>query len=532
MARPTTIRTKGTARMPMVPDQLIKQPRPMLFPQAGMNTTLPLSELPPQQALLIENLVARHGAYVSRFPVVKVGAASSSALIYATDFTLSNKRRFLLRWRVDGVDYYVGGAWVPIPGPAFAVSGGLFSITGWGDALLFTGGNVGIYKIDFSGISPTMSVIADSPTAVIHMAQFGQRVVVSLNDKIKWSGNRDDTAWAIDDLGAGEEPLKSTPDGLTDSQVAVAPITDDKGFVLRTNSIWSVTTTGNVDAPFRFTRLYAGIGIEQPHHFVFTPQGVVLLTKDTVLLVAGSGGITDIGGNIHAALQAAGTLDKRNARLIYDTRENELRVSLRDAEGQHVYRHGFAKNTGWVKDKLALPLKSMVFSRYRQGTVINQLTGTINSLTGVINDLGVTNKTSGGIYTTSTTPAYVMRDDSAATMDDTLDSVAAVPFRVETGILPMPATPNKLTLTDVEIRYEATQPVLLTFEVSRDNGTTWTMFDQFTVPATNGPKLANATCSLTDDEIMLALSASDARGFRLISFVPKVQLGGEVTNAS
>lgn len=498
-------------------------------PPSGMTTQLRPNQLPRTAAALIENMRIRDMHLITRDGTNVIGDLSSTNLVYATQVELSSGRKFTLRWRLDGVDYLKTGTWAPCNGvPVSAGKTTTLAITGWNDTVVF-GTQIGtLYTIDFSSGVPTISVLSvDAPANTIHLATFAGRNIASVRGtRIQWCVKNDNTQWVDTPtlFGSGFEDLISAPGGVVDRQTAVIPVTDELAYVIRTNSVWQMTLTGNSDAPFNFSRLYSGVGAPFPGGVCEVSDGVCFMSRDNVVYISQSGGKVNIGEPVREALRVDARY-LRDVSMAYDVRNDCLRLSIPDANSlgaSKVYLYDF-KSQGWTLDVYPFPIKAMSFTRYAASVRIGDLVGTIAQQVGTIGDLGSSDKTVGFIYTMNGDPRRVVRDDSSqnnnAERDVNSNGTTVVSgFRIETGYIVKDRTIERITILEMAIEYEADEDTALVFEYSDNAGFTWTQYSAVTALATTGPRVLSVRQSLDRENIRLALSTEASPNFRLIAW--------------
>ena len=541
---PRTVKERFVPQFPaVVSPEAVPQPLTFFVPPKGMNTQLRPVQLPREVGRLIQNLQIRDGHYKLRDGTDIIGAISSTKLLYATAVKLSSGRTWNLRWRVNGVDYLKGGAWTPCSGASYsAPATAQVSVTGWNDTLVFTTGSGQLMVISFTNNVPTVTVLTDSPSNIGHVTTYAGRIIASarLGTRIYWCVKNDNTKWDSTDplnQGAGFEDLLSAPGGLVDQQTAVTPISDEYAYVIRTNSVWQMTQTGNADTPFRFTVLYQGIGCEYPGTVAAVRRGVCFPSRDTVIYLSPDGGLQEIGIPIRELLR----VDKkylRDACGAFDARDNEYLLSIPDDNAlgaTPVYRFSMTE-MAWVKEIYPFPIKSVAFIRYTASLSIDELVGSIDQLTGAIDDLGQSDRTVGLMFAMAGSAKLVARSNfernNAAERDVNSGGVTvAGGWRVETGDIVPQRSLYKTTLVKVEIEYEADAAAALTFEYSEDGGTSWIQYAERTAAATTRSRVLRVIHTIERDSIMIAVNCAASPNFRLLAVHAHASSGSQAEDA-
>lgn len=509
-----------------------------LVPAKGMDTGARLNMMEPAVARLVENLMFRDNAYQTRFGTSVIGTAAGSQVVYATEFFLSNGDSYLIRWKETGVDYLVAGDWRPILGAPPSASTELsISATGWNDTLVYTSQSGKIQSISFVTGVPTVSEIFESPYNSIHLATWAGRIIASIRGTvIAWCQKNDNTQWELTDLGAGQEDLLSAPGGIVDSQIAVIPLTDENAYAIRSNSLWLITQTGNFDAPFRFNRLYQGVGASWPLAVTSTRNGAAFLSHDDVIIANLVDGLRSVGKQIRRSIIGLERKYLRRACIAYDGRENELRLSIPDgnAAGHKIWRYSINSDL-WTVDRYQFESRAISFSRYNQsGLVIDDLPGFIDSLPGVIDDLGITDRTTGLIFTVADDGKRVNREDETRLKDvDSASLDVDRGWRVETSYVYGGPSLKKTSLVEVFIEYESEGPGIILMEYSDDGGNNWNYYDEFTVANTQGrPEVMSFTGTFERNHIQVAASCQDTPNMRILALHARTAEGAMITDAS
>ena len=528
----------------MIPPAILPQPKIYFQPPGGMHTGVRLDMIPPSMGRLVQNLVIRDGAYKTRDAVDFVGAAGDGEVAYATEILLSNGDSWLIRWTETGLEYYDTGSWVGVLNGTLAKSDGasMVTITGWNDTVVFSTQLGKCWLLSFATV-PTLTDLTESPVNVTHLTTFAGRIIASvLGTRIYWTVKNDNTDWT--GLGSGFEDLIGSPGGMVDTQCGVVPISDEIAFAIRANRVWQMTQTGNFDAPFAFGQLIASVGSIAPSTLCSLPGAAAFLSKDNVVIVSPSGGKQEVGDPLRRTINALGREYLRYACMVYDPREDELRLSIPDGDGQlnqKVWRYN-RKADAWTQDSYQFGIRSISFSRYLQSIVtidgLDAISGTIDGLPGIIDELGVTDKTAGCIYAMADDSHRVAHD--AYTRNNTSDrdtdfAGVYVPggWRIESGYILPGTSIEKTQVIEVQLEYESEGSQDIAFEYSDDGGQNWTEFDRTTVSDTNDQSLIlSVRKHIYRDRIQLAVSCEDSKTIRLIAMHVFTAKGARIADAS
>src|SRR6266850_985495 len=223
----------------------------------GHDKTSALSRIGEGYCRLVRNLMFRDGQYFTRDGVITFGDITTNPIVHAQEVILSSGSIYAVMFNTGGVYVLQNGVWSATSGASWSTSDlRAFSLTGWGDSVIFAEDTLGIFRLDFTGLYAKTRLT--SLAGVKHLATFDGRIIASLADRVQWSVKNDETDWS--GIGSGFEDLRSAMNGRPDGQTAVVPLSDDTALCIRTNSVWLMRTTGNFDAPFVFTLLENGKG--------------------------------------------------------------------------------------------------------------------------------------------------------------------------------------------------------------------------------------------------------------------------------
>ena len=392
--------------------QVAAQWVPLCWPPQGMNCTDPVASITMSQPRWAFNVVPEPGRWKTRYGTAYVGdgvgyvAESSTTIVYARQVIDASGSEWLIRWTTTGVEIIDGGAWVACTGPALGMNKyGKVAMTGWANLLIFSDGVTGTYALDMN--ARTYTLITDAPAAG-DLATFNLRIIASIpnTSRVQWCVARDYTDWTSTNLGAGYEDLLSAPGGSVDTQTAVLPVSDEIAYLVRSNSIWQMEPTRNLDAPFAFSRVVATLGSRWPATCVTIPGGIAFMSDEGVYLFRG-GQVEDLTAPIRSMFAGVPQTALRSACMCYDQHAENLRLSGDftvetgtpiTVSSNLTLRWHFRIGGGWTADYFRENQKVRAVSstlNYRRRLTIGELTGTIGDLEGVVGDLGVSGTQSG-----------------------------------------------------------------------------------------------------------------------------------------
>lgn len=507
----------------------------------GMDKQSPLISMDPEKLRLVRNMLVRYGAYKTRDGTELMGTIATSNLLYATDVILPDGTYYLVRWRVDGVDVYYDGAWHTIPSDFTGSENEPFAITGWINRVIFTAGNGRrLFELFFDTAGISVSELGDSPTGIVHLATFNQRVVASrLEDgSVLWSVAKDHTDWS--GLGSGEEDLLSAPGGKPDDQTAVVAVSDHLAYCVRSQSVWQIRDTGDFDAPFEFTRLYTYVGSRWPMTVTAIPNGFIAMGDAGQIWKVTSQGYMDVSEPIHDDLSSMDQATKRTCCATYDLKFDEYRLTRLDAASttaQRILRYSVTK-TIWTEDVYPFPVKSISYAQFAKILTADELMGTVDALVGSADDLGVGSRSPGAIYAASGASRLVIRDDSTKNAIGLRDvNYAGVRvasgFRMESGDIRVSDPIKRQEFAEMICYYETDDETTLDFDYSYDGGVVWNVASQQTVQATLGrPRPMKVQRTADRPFLQFAVSAEAAPNVRIIGFQAMMREGARTVDTT
>lgn len=475
------------------------------------------------------------------------GTAASTYVVGLAIFTTVQGNDYPIRVTTTGVSIWSGGTWVALSGPVLALNNwDYIEFSVWGTKMMFTDGVSGLYLIDLT--ANTYALISTAPIG-LHLTTFNGRVILSYivkdtaangasgtqSTRIRWCVKNDNIDW--DGEGSGYEDLLSAPGGVVDIQHAVIPMTDADAFVIRSSSIWIMSTTGFFDTPFAFVQRF-NQGTDAPRTVVrvpstesrnIHPSQIMLLGNDDVLLV-GPDSVEEVGLPIRDQLINS-SLDVSRAVAGYEPKMREYRIHVppyTDANTESVvFRYNIDKGT-WVHDTLPYQLRRMAFKDLRAVLSFDQLTGTMDSLSGSMDALGVSARSPGMIFSTGP-DKYVVKEDSTKTFDVGISGFeAGIPIEIRTGDI-LPTGPlNTTQALKVQLEYEASRVVTVQFDYSIDQGTTWQSYGTLSLAITTGSTIVVYRYNREATRMMFRLTSTNAGGLQVHGFDVTTVRGAEI----
>jgi hypothetical protein len=499
----------------------------------GHDKSSALSRLPEGVARLVRDLCVRDGEYVTRDGTQALGDAADAAIVHSQEIVLASGSIYNCRFKTNGVQVLQGGVWQAASGAGWNTTDlRNFSITGWGDSVVFAEDTLGIFRLDFTGAYAVTRIKALG--GVKHLATFAGRIIASVDDQIVWSIKNDETDW--DGLGSGFEDLRSAFGGRPDGQTAVVPISDDTALCIRTNSVWLMTETGDFDAPFRFTRLADGNGkgCKWPRTVAGTAGGAIWVGDDGAIWMYEDNKVVDISHAIYHSLDTTPGLLRR-ASASYDLRYGEYRLTIPDGSATSIVSR-FNRSLGlWTEDSYQFPIRSVSFALYGQQITIDELVGTIDSLVGTVDDLGGTKPIVKAMFTMADPYRLTVLEKRVIVAGSRDINQAGNPangsLRIETGYVRAGDVLHRTETFQIVTEYECDFACTLQYYYSDDGGITWNLLTSPAIGVTTKPTQLALDYTLDRDNIQFAVVSADVAKLKLIDFFVTARQGGMIIDA-
>jgi hypothetical protein len=521
--RPIEFDAARPMRIPQI-KELVPQILTFFHPAKGLDTATRLGYLDRGSAPVVTNYSIRRGRFETRTPIQAMGTAAASPVMYAADFVTQSGTVYPFRLTTTGLDKWdlYSLSWLPVAGVALTGSvTDFFAVTAFGSKLLFSNGIDGLWEYDpLAGTATKIATSAKVPSAK-HLTTFNGRVIATnvVDDtgphptRIRWSTKLNETFWDETDqvhIGAGFEDATASPELETDIARAVFPVTETLALLARSRSIWTMTATGYVDAPFGFSLLFPEMGTDSPYSIDSIPGGgIVGLFRDNFYVVTTQGPVA-VGHPVIDALLPQ-ISDPGEVFGTYEQIAQEYRVVIKETGA--VWRYSF-RDKGWTKDVYPVVPKSVATTRYKkQSLTIAQLTGTIASLVGTIEDLGTTDRVH-GVYLPSGNTVY--REDSTTTSDF---GGTPVTTELRTGLI-LPESPLKtVEINEVQLEYELfALSATVTVEWSSDGGLSWNSYSTFQLSTTGQvPDVASVRKTVSAKQLQLRATTQGVTPVRIVA---------------
>jgi len=512
MAKTITSRgvSQPSAKLPVAAPGIVVEEIPYWQTCKGVDYTHKLSRVTPEYASELRNMWIRDEFIVGRCGTGPLGGTITDSILGHVNFITVDGVSTMLRFRVDTLERWDGSAWIIIFMKPLVTLDDRYTWTTFGNCLIFSDGVHGMWQYD---AETGICTLIEGAPAARHLTTFGGRVIASGvivdgNSEpgwIVWCVKNNSHDWT--GIGSGYEPLLSTPGGDVDAQRGVQPITDYTAIVLRSNSTWTMTQTGDVESPFRFSRISPGMGTDAPYSFVGVPSATVGLMKDDVYVVS-EGHTESIGAPIRRRL-----LENKDwmpwARGAYNPDEREYVMLLNNIE----YRYSFRFQAWTTTEMPLLPHWVEWGGKGFTGLTIDSALGTIDTplpSDGTI-DSEVGPLVSRGMIYSSYTRTI---EEVVGLFTDTDESDPLVPFdspmTLATGLLQVGTPLEETEITEVQFEYELIDyfgSVNANVEYSIDGGASWQGYGAAIMAPTvyHGARIFAVRKSLVGHNIMLRL---------------------------
>lgn len=428
--------------------------------------------------------VARHG-FMLKGDIV---TASTSPIMRVVDFVYNDQQSALIRFLTTKVQFWDGSSWVDASG-TYTLTGTTdddFTYTSYNNLLLFSNGVDGMFSYDPT--TNSVKKIVGAP-ACQHLTTFNGRVIASsvfnvssMPYRVQWSVKNDYTDWV--GIGSGFEDLLSTPGGEIDGVTGVYPQTDYTALMVRERSTWQMTETGDVDAPFRFERLYAGLGSTWRDSIVVVPGAIVGFFNDDIYMISDRD-IQKIGTPIARALKYRNGTAKVYGTYVRLTREYVfVQYDPNSNFAPYIYHWSFL-DSGWTRDDFPAPnprslsvtsgIKRSLTIATSTGTIADAGTATIISEVDTV-DIDELNS----IIVADENRIWY--EDAGAFTDQAVDGTFyTYEKRLTSGLLMLASMLNKVHVNGVQLVYESDTDVDCDIIVTDGDGLNQ---DDTTVPMT------------------------------------------------
>lgn len=375
------------------------------------------------------------------------------------------------------------GSFVQLSGTAMSDLqwGDFFSFVGWGNYVITANPVVGMHKLNLTDY--TYTEMSGVPVGPNHVTVFGNRVVVTrpvhLPGRIQWSVKNDSDDWT--GLGSGYEDLLASGGTRHDSPWSVWPVDETRALVVRERSVWLMSLTGFSDAPFKFERLFDGIGTAAPRSIAAIPGGIMMMTYNNFVIVTPDG-YEFVGSPIehifNPAMYSSVVPKALYTKAVYVRRWNEYWLGYQTISGTYMsWRYNLARKA-WTRSTNSIP---GAYVEWNSALATDDIAATFDSSSLELDVYGGAGYPRAAVYypagSSTIGVRYVMPHGSF--------TAPAVSSMIVTGNLPGADDPDAtITVTRVSIFYEyrnSDSGGTFTIDYTSDQGVTWSTYSSFTI---------------------------------------------------
>lgn len=519
---------------PYKPPEAVAKDVPFWAPPKGVNYLARASRIDTSHAWEQRNFEILDGVIRPRRYTNALGLASSVPCEVGT-FVTSDGYIHIFRMTNSTIERWNGASWVA-PTNAPVLNGGAddhLSYTAWNNTMVWTNGKDGLYEWNWSSDTVTLITAQYIPKS---LTTFMSRIFLSnvyesgpaaqLSNRLRWSVK--DNSLDYTALGSGYEDFLSTPGGYVDKIQCTVPINDSQALVIRENSTWVISETGDVDAPVRVGRQFAGLGTQAPRSVVEVPGGAIGLFNDSIYVVTESN-LQNIGQLVIRRIQER-TLDFSRCCAAFDNRlKRYCLVTYDEVELQSVVYIYSMPDDAWTTHVYPYRINSVKYAQSPLvGLTIDTMTGTFDAASGTI-DSETSSANSSQLLFGAMEDAlnYWVIGEVEPTSTTLIDQSSQA--SIVTGLIQASSPLEETYLLEVQIEYEADVETLVTLYYTNDLGRSWFQYSTARVPATNGPKVYRFVRVLRGHNLQLKVETPiNFQGFKLLAFVPSILVGAKV----
>lgn len=523
MARPIALRQAQPVPDIKIEDGLAYKPKTLWSPPRGLDYLNRKSRIDDAHSPEIMNFLLDRGVLRTRRGGAALGAAAGVPIMAVVNFITGAGIGFLIRFLTTKLQRWDGAAWVDIGGAFTGGTSDFWAYTAFNDTLIFSNNVNGLWE--YAPLTGLFQQIAAGPNAR-HLSTIGGRVIASAargqEGDVEWSAKNNSHGWGIAFEGAGVEPLRSTPGGQIDQVIGVWPISETVSLMVRSNSVWQVTQSGDETAPFRFEQRYAKMGSRSRFSIDVVPGGLVELGTDDIYVLDDTQP-TPIGQLIKDRIFQ--TVDLTKAKGLYRPRLRQYWLTL---GGDEVYVYSF-QDQGWTRLKYPFNVRWFEESIFSYGGITwDSMVGTWDthpetwdSLLGVANQPGL-------YFATDAASGVIVAEDLTTETDSHIQAgKVAIGIEIQTPELSASTPLDLVQVNEAWCEYEAAAGQTLTFEYSADGGVTWTLYSTKVIAVTTKVKLLKPEKSIERSTLMLRIRSDTIGKLTLVSFSPMLLKGGE-----
>lgn len=456
----------------------------------------------------------------------------SSPVYDVIQFNISGTTRYFIRVARDSVHFTseraTGGTWTPLTPALTARITDHAVVLG---KLILANGVQRLQLVDLD--AETLSDLGDIAPTAKFVTGFSERAVAAnggmsdeASETMYWSGNRNLSEWdALEDISAGQKRLDTAP------RTEVDPISGIFGFnsvmvIPRERSIWLATQNPVASDPFKTFRSVPGVGTNLPGSIAVGRELLVFLDsrmRDISIYRPGQN-IESVGIAIRDTILA----DFRDADSVfsaYFTSEQEYLIGFETSTTIRVWVFNFLTKA-WAFDEVPNCTSLNVIDNRTPYTSFDDLDGTFDGLSGTFDELS-------GTPTDVPTLVYgfaggEITEENPTRESDLLEGASESFYEFELQSKEYKKAKDDITVTRIEIEYQATITAPITLQYSKNGGEDWVTAK--TVPTKVGKvQILKFKKQVRTRRLMWRLLATVGK-FDLLGYELDIASGGESRN--
>jgi hypothetical protein len=401
----------------------------------------------------------------------------SSPVYDVIQFNVSGITRYFVRVARDSVNFTsvrgTGGTWTPLT-PALTARITDHAVV-LGQLILANG----VQRLQLADLNDeTLTDLGEIAPTAKFVTGFSERAVAAnggMSDEaaetIYWSGNRNLPVWdALEDISSGQKRLDTAP------RTEVDPISGIFGFnsvmvIPREKSIWLATQNPVASDPFKTFRSVPGVGTNLPGSIAVGRELLVFLDsrmRDISIYRPGQN-IETVGIAIRDSI-LRDFQDADSVFSAYFTSEQEYLVGFETSTTIRVWVFNFLTKA-WAFDEIPNCTSLNVIDNRTPYISFDDLTGTFDGLTGTFDEMS-------GTPTDVPTLVYGFAGGEITQEDptresDLLEGTPEALYEFELQSKEFKKAKADITVTRIEIEYQATISGSLTLQYTRNGGIDW-----------------------------------------------------------
>jgi hypothetical protein len=520
----------GTRNLELREDELLAE----ALLNGGMAADFDPSDLNPNQSPLIVNARIRRDKTSRRNGQTQFAPnkPDSSPVYDVIQFNVSGVTRYFIRVARDSVNFTsergTGGAWTPLTPPLTARITDHAVVLG---KLILANGVQRLQLADLD--AETLSDLGPVAPTAKYVTGFSERAVGAnggmsdeASETFYWSGNRNLSVWdALEDISSGQKRLDTAP------RTEVDPISGIFGFnsvmvIPREKSIWLATPQPVASDPFKTFRSVPGVGTNLPGSIAVGRELLVFLDsrmRDISIYRPGQN-IESIGIAIRDSI-LKDFQDADSVFSTYFTSEQEYLIGFETSTTIRVWVFNFLTKS-WSFYEIPNCTSLNITDDRTPYTSFDDLLGTFDGLPGTFDELsGTPTDVPSLIY--GFAGGEITKEDPEAE-SDSLEGLPESFYTFELQSKEYKKAKDDITVTRIEIEYQATVSAPITLQYTKNGGIDW--ITAKTIPTKTGKvQILKFRKQIRTRRLMWRLLATSGK-FDLLGYELDIASGGESRN--